>query len=621
MAVQLAWAQELAEAELEAESWDAVARARAAAPHSCAALGAEVRRLRERLRYSEAHRRVDELVRCNARTLARYDLLFRQRRWEEARVELDALEALLEPEQRRARRMELAVASGDESSELTLRDELAGSQPDRPIHALYRGDLRLAAHDMVGAVRMLDQHIEENPASADSLRHVRRTLTGTDELDRYRVDGLQVIREFEASGRTYADRGQVLVFDYMVTRIYPDGSARHIIHQIFRVQSEESIEALGQVRPPGTVLTLRSIKPGGRILEPDAIAGLDSIPMTDLAIGDYVEYEVVRQDAPNRNGGFDSGGWLFQAFDQPFELSKIVVVVPEDLPLVVDARGAVPEVEETRDGKLRILSWTARQMPQLVQEPGSVSDPAILPSLRLGVYADWASFLERVRDGLSDRAPFDPAAKRLVRQILGRSADAPIEERARILRQWVLDNVEGASVGNTPVPLALAARRGDRTSILQYLLELAGADAKLVIVRPFGSAPLHPELYDARGYTSSLLHVTRPGAEPLFLWAEDRGAPFDYVPPPLRGQPGLLVQEGFPEVRITDAGPSYDGRSVEIDLTLASDGSSASLEIVETLRGAVAIGWRKTLNQVPPADLERVFGEAYAAEVIPGAAL
>jgi hypothetical protein len=620
-AVQLAWANVLDGAGLEAEATEAVARARATAPHACAGLAAEYRRLRSRLRIAEANAQVEALVACNARSLARYALYVRQRRWDDAEAELARVEALLSPEQRRARRLELAIAQGDVEAERALRAEIAEGDEDDPDRVLYLSDLRLAAGDVRGALALLTAAVERDPGGTAGLRYIRRALTGDDELDEFRVDGLSVIHDFEASGRTYADRGQVLVFDYMVTRIHPDGSTRHLIHQIFRVQSEESIERLGQMSPPGRVLTLRSIKPDGRILEPDQIDGLDSIPMTDLAIGDYVEYEVVREDAPALGGGFASGAWVFQSTNQPFEQSTMVVVAPEDMRLVIDARGPVPPVEERREHGLRVLTWTARQMPQLVAEPASAREPMFLPWLRFGVHADWSTHLESIRDGLVDIDPYDPAAARLVQTILGDRAEAPIEERARILRAWVLENIEAGAFSHDPAPALVAARRGSRTRVLRYLLELAGLDAHFALVRAFGAMPPHEELYDPSTYSSSLVYVRRPSASPLFLWAESEGAPFDYIPPGLRGQRGVLLVEGLPEVEVGDLGPAYDRRELVVDVHPSADGSSATVEVVETLYGANAIELREQLERIPPAELERAFGEGYVTRVIPGGVL
>lgn len=76
-----------------------------------------------------------------------------------------------------------------------------------------------------------------------------------------RRDGLPVIRDFVASGRTYENAPQVLVWDYTVTRLLPDGTIMELTHQIYRAQSEEAVDDLGQFQaPPRTRSCSRSAR-------------------------------------------------------------------------------------------------------------------------------------------------------------------------------------------------------------------------------------------------------------------------------------------------------------------------------------------------------------------------
>ncbi|HJL16503.1 MAG TPA: DUF3857 domain-containing protein [Sandaracinaceae bacterium LLY-WYZ-13_1] len=610
--LQLRLAEVLRERGDTAAADDAVARARALVPTSCEALSAEIDALRARGRVREADARVDELLACNARSRARFRMLFRQRRWDDARAEIERLAPLLEDEAVRGLRRRVATATGDEEALDAIRAEIA-AEHDRPVEAQFpthHVDALLAAGRRRQALGAIDEAIERRPRRSGGLRRIRRALTGEHELLDYRLDGREAIEAFEASGRAYDGASHVLVLDYMVVRVNEDGSSQSLVHQIYRVQSEEAIERLGQLSLPGYVLTLRSIKPDGSVLEPDAIRGLDHAEMPSLAIGDYVEYEFIRAAGPTFNGGFRSGGWVFQNFSYPFDRSQLVLVAPHDLPVTVEARGPVPEPEERRDGALTVRTWTVEESRPLEAEPDAATSPERLPHLELGVRATWDAWLDRVVDGLMDDAPRDPAIERLVRRVV---AGARGDARVRRLYDWVLENVEAAEArGN--VPQQILARRGEQNRILQHLLEVAGVDARIVLSRALGGRS-PGELFRDDVYQTSLVMVRREGAAPLFLSVGDRGIPFGYVPSTLRGQPAVVLEPGHPRVEVSD-GLTSDLREVSMDVAVNARGG-ARVEIEETLHGAGAYYWRSQLEGIPDAELPQRFEEGYVARMFP----
>src|SRR5690606_3415323 len=128
--------------------------------------------------------------------------------------------------------------------------------------------------------------------------------------------------------------------------------------------------------------------------------------------------------------------------------------------------------------------------------------------------------------------------------------------------------------------------------------------------------PPHEALYDTTTYSYTLVHVARPSAPPLFLWTEDDGAPFDYLPPAVRGERAVLLAPGLPALEVSDAGPTYDRHEIVADVHPSADGPSATIEVVETLYGAEAISLRAQIERIPEAELERAFGEGYVARVI-----
>jgi len=616
--LRLSLAELYEERGLTADAEAQVAAAAAAVPNSCAVLGTRRERLLMRGRYRDAESLLTPLLACDARSRERFSSFIETRRFDQARAELERLRPLVEEEVALRLDMSLARALGDRARLDALRDELRQRNDVPGAGTLERIDRMWAGGQHDEAIAAIDAALDDEDGIAPGLRRIRRTLAGEDWLDAYRIDGARVIREYEASGASYDEHGQVLVFDYMVTRVRPDGSATDLVHQIMRVQSEESLERLGQVSIPGRVLTLRSIKPDGRRLEPDRIAGLSSIPLTTLAVGDYVEFEYVREHGAGRGGSFQSDGWVFQSFTQPFHLSQMVMVVPEATTLVVDSTGPVPEPEVRVEDGLRTFTWTVHGSAPLTPEPGFVPHPPVLPRLSFAVGVTLDDRVDALRDLLADRDPYDPAAERAAIEILGDAARASAAERARMLHRWVVDNIEAGGGLDGSAPLMLAARTGHRTRVLRYLLGLVGITSDLVLARTDagrepGNVP-ELDLYDA-----VLLRVHEGREESRIVFADARFLPYDYVPPAVRGQTGIVLATDNPRITIEDPGSDADRRDTDIDVRI--DDSGVRISIIETHRGASALFWRRQLEQTPRADLERGFESAYAARLVPGSQL
>lgn len=618
LGAQLALTNVLRQQDQLTDAEEVLGRLRERFPDECG-LVAQLRELyRSQQRVAEANALVESIIACDATSAERYRLFVRQRRWEQAEAEVARLEPLFEdPDELRTLRLELAIATGNTEAAETIRRTIdAESERPTPSQTLRAVDDALAAGRRGEAVRILDAAFESQPEEMASLRPLRRDLTGRDDLEPYRQDGLEIIERYESGDVQHPDATEVLVFDYMVTRVYPDGSARNLVHQIYKVQSEEAIERLGQLSLGGQILTLRSIKPDGRQLEPESIRGLDTIPMSELGIGDYVEYEYVTGGAPLYNGGFRSPGWSFDSSQHPFAFSQMVAVVPSDVEVTVEALGGTPEASVRQDGDLKIMTWTMEHVPSRPPEPNAVPVPPYRPTLRFGIDADWESFFPPLREALLGRDPVDPAAMRLVRRLVG-EAQSPQDIAAR-LHAWVSENIEPAQGLTAVAPLMVAAERGDRSRVLRYLLTLAGLDARLLVVRQFGTMEPGP-LATGGIYEGLLLQVVPEGGEPFIVWADGRHAPYDYIPPGLRGQSGVVVlgNETMSRVTIPDVGAGADVLSVQVDMRF--EGEDALLEVEQQFFGMGALAWRREIERLPPAELERLLSEGFVPRVLPGA--
>ncbi len=604
-----------------------IAEARKLVPDACQLLEAEMTSALRRKRSARAWELSEQLVRCDARSNARYAALLRQRRYREARDELDRL-MTLEPRQDHygtlVARLELGKNMGDAKLVEETLGQLHELYPRSESALLEHTDWLLASGRRAEAARLLSGSFRDEPDATLQLRRVGSLITGTHPLARFRVDGDRIIERFEASGRTY-DQPQVLVYDYMVVRVFEDGSALELIHNVYKVQSDEAIDDLGEFRLPdgAYLLRLQTVKPDGRRIEPDFIAGKETISLPGLVRGDYVEYEYIRPlNAPDGfPGGFLGDRFYFRSFEVPFDISQLLLVVPRELPLIIDPRGPAPVPEERIEQGLRILSFRVQGSTPLAPEPLSVAAREHIPSVNAGVGATWTRFVDSIRDALADRNLDDPAMRELVDRIVeGGNATDP-HSRARALYRWVLRKTENTGDSFSQAAAMLRARTGSRARILHYLLGLAGVPSTLALVRSLAGDATRSALADAETYDYLLLRV-RAGTrgDPVWLSASERWAPFGFVPPHLRGQEALLLRPGAPRSRVRGSLPEEDLHQVLFDIHLRKDGS-ASVDAVERLQGNGAVAWRQQLEGVASADLERWFEERHAARLVPGAAL
>lgn len=615
---------------LQGESWDAeadrvIAGARKLVPDACGPLSAELEALQARDREQQASQLVEKVMACEARGNARYSQLLRQRRFDDAHVELERLAAMDPPQAAFAwmiARLELAKSRRDDAEIDKQIAELRRLYPQTSSALVDQIDRLAAKGQAPAALAALNAAVNAEPAALTGVRRLAPLVGGEEVLQQFRKDGPAAIAAFEKSGRTY-DAPQVLVLDYMAAEVLPDGSSLELIHTVQRAQSDEAVNELAEVSVPegARVLTLRVIKPDGRKLEADEIAGKDTVSLPSMAVGDYVELEMLQhRDPPDAfPTGYVGERFYFQSYEIPFDHSEMIVVLPASIPYSVDPRGNAPKTEETLTGDKRVLRFLVENSVPLQPEPMSVTPREFLPSVRVGYQAPWPMFVESIREALIDRDVYDPEIAAKVAKIVGDAAPTDYRTRAKRLYDFVLAEVENDDDLLSQGAVMLRSGSGNRARVLHYLLTLAGVPAKLALVRSAMNDSTKTDMADGETY-EHLLVTFSDDKGPVWLFTPERWAPFGFVPSLLAGQPALLL-EGDPAVTaLPPRDPSLDGRNVEIDVALNASGG-ADVTFVETVRGGGAIGWRNQLESIPQAELERRFEEEYAGRLVPGAQL
>jgi tetratricopeptide (TPR) repeat protein len=565
------------------------------------------------------------LARCDALSEASAFTALRQRRWgdaggEYARLFADASDA------RSLRRTvaDLARRAGRLAEASAAYDRILRDNPEDVGLRTDMADLRLILSDERAAREFLAHELSLSPSNMAELFRTHALLARRDVLEPWRLDGRTVFRAYKQHADRYED-GQVLVLDYTVRRVFEDGSAIELTHNIVDLRTQEAVDEHATFTPPeGSTLTLlRTLKADGRVLEPEAIARLDAVAYPDVRPGDAIEYEFIRVFQANEvtAGGFRGERFYFRGTDTPYDRTELVVVLPKSMEprLQVSPRGDAPVVvRREHGGSLVELRWGVRESRRREQEPMSIAFREYTPSIDFGVERTYERYMDALRDRLAEQSPLDPAAERLAAQITANAHSR--EQKLQRLYRWVLANIdqEGAGTPFDSAPAMLAVRAGHRARVLMYLLQLSGVPVTLALVRPGGADQTESDLADDDTFVSMVLRVTTE-AGVRWVSASDRDAPLGYLAPALDGQPVILVADGAARETIPRAPEGTHTRVAEVHLTLNADGLGQA-ECNERLRGSWAVSWRDSLRRIDGANLNREF-ESYIGRQVTAASL
>ena len=469
-----------------AQGWSAEADAvdrglRKLVPDACAPLCGRARRLAQSTTRGASGAGRRSPVRCEAQANARYATLLRQRRWDAAKTELERLAALEPPQNRYPWLLARPGAGQEPRRPAAVEPQIALLRSSiRARHAARSSRIdRLAARAATTRARSRRWRTRCTPSRVDgraciawrqcsAAEHVLDAATASTAPRRSRLRGLRAA--------SY-DGPQVLVFDYMAVRIFDDGSSVELVHsdpEGRRATRRSTTLAEVQIPEGAQVLTLRTIKPDGRRLEPDEIEGKDD----DLAAHrDAGRLRRVRVHATTKAasdgfpGGYAGDRFYFKSFEIPFDHSQMVVIAPKDMALQVDPRGTAPRAGERIEGDLRVLDFHVDQSAALKAEPGAVSVREYLPSVRIGAARDVAGVRRQHPRRALPTATSMTGSRRAGAADRGRRRSGRLPApRARRLYAWVLEHIENNDDMFSQAAVMLRARSGNRARVLHYML-------------------------------------------------------------------------------------------------------------------------------------------------------
>ncbi|MBX7114876.1 MAG: hypothetical protein K1X64_11170 [Myxococcaceae bacterium] len=446
-------------------------------------------------------------------------------------------------------------------------------------------------------------------------RNMVRRLTGKELLEEHAISTQEALKAYQAAPGA-EDAPSAYILDAAAVQAFPDGSMVDRIHIIQKALDQSGVAEVAEVNlPPGAqILSLRTLKADGSVLEPENFEGKDTISLPGVQVGDFIEYEYLLAH-PSRGAaqpGFTAPSFYFQIARQPNNWSTYKVIAPKGAGMSVDARRV--DVQPVRtEGNNEVFFHEERRVAPFVPEPsGPPSGNEWLPYVTVGA---GALGNEGVVNAYADLTLDNGQATFEVEQFAQSAAKGKTgREAVEALYSAVMEKLSGPDVGlSMSAAASVAQDRGSRLWLLKSSLMALGFDARLVAVRTFQADPQPYRFPNEQSLPYICLRVVLP-QETLWLDTLVRFAPFAELPEVALGNREAYVLpepgKGLEKVTTPPMTPR-PGRDTRLTLALSEDGTLSG-EGKETYEGYAAAALGEALESLPVDQREQALQGALA---------
>ncbi len=553
----------------------------AACPDSAEATTRLFASLRARGDVDGADRVIAEVLKFDhSADFVRADLIRRlalKRKFDEARA-LQEITRRLSPYDESAAVLaaDLAREAGDVAAERAILAAAADMPPRFSSLSLKRlADQAVLAGDGAEAAKLIREILRRDPDGEPGLRKTLAELApdANDYFAEFAADVPALLKGAPATD-VYPDAAVVLLLDQVILHIRADGTARHEVHQLHRLQDPRGRDALGRIAVEGEPLVVRTIAADGRTLWPNSLRQ-GQYEMAGLAKGVVVErryrYEVDRFVGEP----VDFGGFYFQDTEgeAPFHLTRYIVVVPKALGLEPTLERFPGTPVKTERGDDVVYEFKLERMPRIKRERAMPPTEEIAPYVSFRKPGAFAELNRRILQQFETDARPNAALVAAALKACGDAKD-PLE-KARRLYAFVCESVPTEDGGGSPA-VTLAERAGPRLPLYAALLSAADVPWRPCFVRPAEkfTKPERVGVVDFSAFSAGLVRVEPPGLPPVYVDAGLRFRPFGELPYVLADAAVFVADRNGGFLDRTPALPLVAATDMErtFDLTLRADG-------------------------------------------------
>ncbi|MCB9933100.1 MAG: hypothetical protein H6841_06750 [Planctomycetes bacterium] len=513
-------------------------------------------------------------------------------------------------------RLAEALAANGKLGESLEVYELLAARSERPEQELYQAArVCLQLGNARQGAKYLERTIEVDPGHHLARRQLQRMRGESEDFwTAYNVSWEEMLRH-DVTREQFPRAASALILDEQIQYVYPDGSSLIYVHQVRKILTQDGVDARGKERIQGELVTARTIKADGTVLEPISQAGgLIEFPGVEIGALLDVAYLQRVDGGPVETLNGDAFYFIDQHLAEPFAISRWVLVAPKAMPInpvFHNLRAGDPGVvlQEEAEGELLVRTWDVRN-PRLPEHEQFMPSPLeVIPWVECVRPRDWRERARQVADdGLRKIINTPLLHQRAVELTQGLDTD---EDKARAIYAWV--NATFTTLGDAwNAHQALKAGAGDRLEIFVSLcaaaevrLGFACADPPPVYKQPPEESLPRPHwAYPHKeDFEHFFVVVTCSNGALRYIELKDRMRPFGEIPARMFNAPVILWLAGRYELTHLPGGDREKDRfENRVHVRLDADGS-AQLEGSITVVGERSYGLKEAMRTTPNDEL------------------
>lgn len=509
---------------------------------------------------------------------------------------------------------EALAANGNLDDALEAYETLAArsNHPEGELMQAARVCLQLGHEDR--AEEFLDRVLQADPGQHTARRQLQLMRGESEDFWSEHAVTWEEMLKHDVTAEQFPRADSALVLDESIQLLYVDGSSVNYVHQVRKILTQAGVDAYGKDQISGELVTARTVRPDGTVLEPISQAG-GVVEFPGLSIGAYVDVAYINRLDGGPKETLDGDAFFFvdQTLNEPFAISRWVVIAPPTVPLNVvyhnlerDDKGV--SIAQETFGRHVVRTWDVRNPRHLEYELFMPAPAEIVPWIECVQPRDWR---DRARSAAADgmrhimRTP-------LIEQRAGELTEGLTDDvaKSRTIYEWV--NKTFTTDGDAWNPhQALKDGAGDREDVFVSLCAAAGVnlgyayvDAAPPYKRPPQERAARPHwAYPHREDFEELIYVVEGEAGRLFVMLDERMRPFGEISARLYSAPAVLWQDGDYELTHLPGGDREKDRfENRVHIKLKPDGS-AELDGSITVRGERSYEMKEAMRNAPYDDL------------------
>jgi len=436
----------------------------------------------------------------------------------------------------------LAMREYDQA--LSVCDRVAGIAPDYWYQQKLRGDIHYQKGERQKALQSYHAALKLQPDNPQLREYLDFLEQRRDEVfDQYGLSDQAVEKVLARAPdpAAFPEAEAVFLLDDHVTHVFEDGSAGHLVRQVYLIRTEKAQQRFSKFRVPSyssfRLDTAETIKPDGTRQEATSIRrGVIHFPALEPGSLLHVAYRYESSSSSWMEDHFDMS-FNFQGRDPSLQ-ARWVLVLPADKQLKVLKTGdLIEERSETFRGQ-PVRIWTAENAPMLHYE--SMRPPVSL--LRAAVYVStvpsWDVLARWQNSLISDQFEVDDEIKKKT-QALTKNARTPMD-KLRAIYQFVAKEIrylhhDVGIFGKKPNKAinVFENRFGDckdKATIMIAMLKQVGIRAAYAAVRTVDNGPVFWEVPHAQTNHIITYIPAQKGIEtPLFVDGTSQYGDLEYL--------------------------------------------------------------------------------------------